>query len=259
MRQLHAIAAIAARDLLKFLRDPLRIASTLVFPLVFIVILGGAFAPMIGDAFDFRTFVLVGVLAQTMWQSSAMGLVSLIEDRENDFSQAIFVAPISRYAIVFGKILGESLVALAQGAAIVLIGLLLGLRLTGTQIALAVPAAIIACLFGGAFGLIVMANIRNQRTAQQVFPFLILPQFFLAGVFNQIQDLSSFLRVMSLMSPMRYPVDLMRHAVYAGRPESERAEALASSATMDLAVIAVLFVLFMVVGTALFVRREQNR
>ena len=37
--------------------------------------------------------------------------MSLIEDRENDFTQELFIAPISRYAIVFGKILGEALVA----------------------------------------------------------------------------------------------------------------------------------------------------
>ena len=32
----------------------------------------------------------------------------------------------------------------------------------------------------------VMANLNSQRAANQVFPFLVLPQFFLAGVFNPI-------------------------------------------------------------------------
>jgi ABC-2 type transport system permease protein len=259
MRQINAIAAIAGRDLMKFLRDPLRIVSTLVFPLVFIVILGGAFAPMVGDEFDFRSFVFAGVLAQTMWQSAALGLVSLIEDRENDFSQAIFVAPISRYAIVLGKISGESLVALAQGVAIVLVGVLLGIRLSPTQLALLVPASIVACLFGGAFGLMIMANIRNQRTAQQIFPFLILPQFFLAGVFNRIQDLDAFLGFLSLVSPMRYAVDLVRAAFYTGRSPAEHSAAVVASPTFNLTVIGLFFALFMVVGTAMFVRREQNR
>jgi ABC-2 type transport system permease protein len=259
MRQLNAIAAIAGRDLMKFLRDPLRILSTLVFPLVFIVILGGAFAPMVGDAFDFRSFVFAGVLAQTMWQSAALGLVSLIEDRENDFSQAIFVAPISRYAIVLGKISGESLVALAQGVAILAVGVLLGIRLSLTQMALLVPASVIACLFGGAFGLVIMANIRNQRTAQQIFPFLILPQFFLAGVFNRIQDLDSFLGFLSLISPMRYAVDLVRAAFYTGRSPEEYSAAVVAAPAFNLTVIGVLFALFMVGGTAMFVRREQNR
>ena len=41
MREINAILAIAHRDLLKFLRDRLRVVSTFIFPIVFIGILGG--------------------------------------------------------------------------------------------------------------------------------------------------------------------------------------------------------------------------
>ena len=105
-----AILAIAYRDLLKFLRDPLRLVSTLIFPVIFIGILGGSFEANLGTDFGYNylVFTFTGVLAQTLFQSSAMGIVSLIEDRENDFSQEIFVSPISRYSIVLGKILVTS-------------------------------------------------------------------------------------------------------------------------------------------------------
>ena len=79
-----------------------------------LVLLGPALQSGFGSpgGLDITTFVFTGVLAQTVWQSAALGLISLVGDRESDFSQEIFVSPISRYAIVFGKILGESLVAL---------------------------------------------------------------------------------------------------------------------------------------------------
>jgi hypothetical protein len=32
-------------------------------------------------------YVFTGVLAQTIWQSGALGVISLIADREQDFSQ----------------------------------------------------------------------------------------------------------------------------------------------------------------------------
>ncbi len=63
-----------------------------------------------------------------------MGLVSLIEDRENDFSQEIFISPVSRYSIIFGKILGETYVSLVQGAAILLFGLIIGVPMSGLQL-----------------------------------------------------------------------------------------------------------------------------
>src|SRR5919201_586008 len=111
------------------------------------------------------TFIFTGIFAQTLFQSAAQGVISLIEDRQNDFSQEIFVSPISRYSIVFGKILGESLVALIQGAAILLFGLVLGVPLGLADLAALLPVAVAICLFGGAFGVILLANISSQRTA----------------------------------------------------------------------------------------------
>ncbi|HUP28363.1 MAG TPA: ABC transporter permease, partial [Chloroflexia bacterium] len=181
MRELNAIFTIAYRDLMKLLRDPVRIVSTLIFPLIFIGILGGTFQSGLGAAvgYNLLVFIFTGILAQTLFQSTATGVISLIEDRESDFSQEIFVSPISRYSIVFGKILGESLVALPQGIAILLFALILRVPISLEQVVGLVPVALFVCLFGGAFGLVIMANLKSQRAANQIFPFIMLPQFFL--------------------------------------------------------------------------------
>ena len=62
----------------------------------------------IGDSagYDFLVFTFTGVFAQTLFLSATQGVISLVEDRENDFSQEIFVSPISRYSIILGKIVG---------------------------------------------------------------------------------------------------------------------------------------------------------
>jgi ABC-2 type transport system permease protein len=254
-----AVLTIAQRDFTKLLRDPSRIVATFIFPIVFIVLLGGSMQASFGQAigFNYLVFTFTGVYAQTLFQSSALGLISLIEDRENDFSQEIFVSPVSRYAIVLGKILGESLVALPQGAAIVLVAWILGGPFSLAQLASLIWVAPLACLFGGAFGLLVLSNLRSQRAANQIFPFVLLPQFFLAGVFNPIQFLPWYLDVLSRLSPMRYAVDLTRNAFYAGLPEYPRV--VVDDLATNLGIMAIGFVAFMVVGTALFVRAEQNR
>lgn len=264
--ELNAMAAIAYRDLMKFLRDRSRIVGTLVFPAVFILILGGTFgaAAAEGRAFDMWTFVFLGVFAQSMWQSSAMGIISLLEDRENDFSQAIFVAPLSRYTILGGKILGESLVSLAQGVVIFAFGLLIGIRMDVSQALWLIPVSILVCLYGGAFGLLLMANMKSQRGAQQIFPFLLLPQFFLGGVISPVDKLAEKGDVISLsldflsrISPLRYAVDLLR-GVFFGGVEPSQGAVLASPA-FNLAVMAVVGGVFMAIGTAMFVRQERTR
>jgi ABC-2 type transport system permease protein len=79
MSQLNAILVLAYRDLLKFLRDRIRIVSTLVFPLIFIVALGGSLQANLGQdvGYNFLIFTFTGVFAQTMFQSAAMGIISL--------------------------------------------------------------------------------------------------------------------------------------------------------------------------------------
>ncbi|MBP7832954.1 MAG: ABC transporter permease [Candidatus Levybacteria bacterium] len=258
-KQLNAILTIAYRDFTKFRRDKGRIVATFIFPFVFIGILGGSLEANLSGSvgYNFLTFVFIGVIAQTLFQSTASGVISLIEDRENDFSQEIFVSPISRYTIIIGKIAGESLVAMAQGIGIIALGFVLQIPMTILQLILFVPAFIIVCLFGGAFGVMVLSNLRSQRAANQIFPFIILPQFFISGVFSPITELPLPLFILSRLAPMTYAVDLMRNVYYAGTPEYSKV--VLYPIHIDLLVISVLFILFLTVGTFLFVRNERNR
>jgi ABC-2 type transport system permease protein len=259
MSQASAITAIAYRDLLKLLRDPMRIVTTFIFPFLFIAILGGSMQAALGGVvgFNLLTATFTGVLAQTLFQSTALGVVSLIEDRENDFSQEIFVSPISRYSIIFGKILGETLVALPQGLAILLFGLVVGVPLTVENVLAMLPVAVIICLFGGAFGVMLLANLRSQRAANQLFPFVMLPQLFIAGVFAPTVNLPPYLDLLSHIAPLRYAVDLMRGVFYAGTPEYSKV--VLDPPLFNLGVMAAMFVVFLAAGTWLFVRGERNR
>jgi ABC-2 type transport system permease protein len=259
MSEAHAILAIAFRDFLKLLRDPARMVSTFVFPLIFIGILGGSLQANLGASagYDLLAFVFTGVLAQTLFQSTTAGVISLIEDRENDFSQEIFVSPISRYSIVFGKILGESLVAFPQGAAIVIFGIVIGVHMSAAQLAGLLAVGLATCLFGGAFGIIMLSSFSSQRTANQIFPFILFPQYFTAGVFTPIKVLPLPLEILSRISPMRYAVDLLRTSFYLG--QADYRQVTLDSPALNTLVMALMFAAFLVIGTALFVRKERNR
>ena len=257
MSEASAILVLAHRDFVKLLRDRARIVADFSFPLIFIGILGTTLQAGFGDKSDVNLlgYVFTGVLGQTVWQSAAMGLISLLADREQDFSQEIFVSPISRYSIILGKILGESLVALPQALGILAFALILQIPVSGEQLVRILLATGVIALFGGAFGVIVLANLGSQRAANQIFPFVMLPQFFLAGIFNPIQHLPLPLDILSKISPMRYAVDLMRDAYYGVTPQRVQL----FDAPTNLAIMGAMFVVFMIVGTFLFVRAERNR
>jgi ABC-2 type transport system permease protein len=96
----------------------------------------------------------------------------------------------------------------------------------------------------------------DNRAANQIFNFVFLPQYFLAGLISPINALPWYLAILSLISPMRYVIDLARGIVFNGSPDYRLV--LEAPAT-NIAVLLLMFAIFMVAGTALFVRRETNR
>src|SRR5260370_4424430 len=144
MNEMNAIAAIASRDILKFVRDRQRLIGSFIFPFLIMFLMGGTLQLNLGKAagFNFIGFTFTGVLGMTIFQSSAQGMASLLEDRQNDFAQEMFVSPVSRYTIVFGKILGESIFALSGAAPPVLFAIFLRGALSPDQSLLIVPLAL---------------------------------------------------------------------------------------------------------------------
>jgi ABC-2 type transport system permease protein len=263
MNELNAILTIALRDFTKLIRDRFRLVISFIFPIIFIGALGTSLQSNIGSfiEFNYLTFTFTGVLAQTLFASTASGIISLIQDRESDFSQEMFVSPISRYSIIIGKIFGETLVSLVQAIGVIIFGLFMALffpiDISLGQLILSIPAIFVACMFGGAFGVLVLAALGSQRSANQLFPFVIFPQFFLAGVFNPIKELPLPIWVLSRLAPMTYAVDFFRGLYYWGHPDYDNV--VLYPPIVDLAIITVMFLVMITVGTYLFVRNERNR
>jgi ABC-2 type transport system permease protein len=257
-RETWALAAIAQRDLTKLLRDRLRLAVSLALPVALILGIGTILEPTVGKVTGLNAVTLAfsGVLAATLFQSAAAGMISIVEDRATDFSRELFVAPVSRLTLVAGKVVGETLVALCQGACIVVFAAVIGVSMTPGRVAALVPPALACCLLGAAFGLATLAALPNQRSAMQVFEFLILPQYVLAGVLVPLRGLAPWLEAVSWVVPLRYPVGLTQAAYYAGTPGYRRVVTV--NPTVDVVVIAGLFALFMAGGTLLLTYRERT-
>jgi ABC-2 type transport system permease protein len=257
--ELSALLAIAQRDVTKLLRDRPRLAVNLAFPILLIGGLGAVLQPMVGPTTGLNavTLAFTGVLAASLFQSTAAGMISVVEDRENDFSRELFVTPVPRLTLVAGKMAGEALVAFCQGAFIVVFALGFGIRISFAQLALMLGPALACCLLGGAFGLATIAVLPNQRSAMQIFQFLIIPQYVLGGVLVPLRGVPPYLRVLAHAMPMRYVVELTRATYYAGTPGYR--EAVAGRPLIDVTVTGALFVILMTAGVAVFGYRERTR
>jgi ABC-2 type transport system permease protein len=255
----YGILIIAYRDVLKLVRDRKRLIGGLIFPFASIAILGSSLDANLSKTvgFNFLIFVYLGVITQNMFSSTASGIAWLIEDRQNDFSQTFFVAPISRYTIIFGKVLGESIVAYTQIFGLALIGFIAGVELDFLRFFQILPILFLICFFGGAFGVLIMANFMDKRSIDQVFPFFIFPQFFLSGVFIPMKDVPEYLIVLSRITPLFYAVDFVRGLYYFGKPEYDLV--VVYNPFLNLGVMILMFFAFIGIGTYIFVKSEKER
>ncbi len=120
-RSLRAAAALAWREIIRFFRQRSRIIGSIGTPLVFWLLFGAGLSQsfrMGGDASggpSFLHYFFPGSLLLIVLFTAIFSSISIIEDRREGFLQGVLVAPIPRWAMVLGKVLGGTLVALVQG------------------------------------------------------------------------------------------------------------------------------------------------
>nr|BBH93138.1 ABC transporter [Thermogemmatispora argillosa] len=256
----NAIVTIAARDIMRYLRDRTFLLFSIIMPILLILGLEGPLQSNFGQAagYSLMSFAVTGMLAMTLYQYTLQSILSLLEDRESDFTQELLIAPVSRYALIFGKILGASAVALLQGLLVLLLGIFFfGFPVSFWSLLLLIPVALLICFSGGALGVLLLSLFNSQRSANQAIPLLLFPQFFLSGIFIPMRDLPWYLDLLSKIIPMRYAVDLLRNVVYSGQPEYGKV--VLEGPAINLVVVCALTLLCLVVGTILFVRSERER
>ena len=139
-----AVWALAWREIIRFLRQPSRVVGSIGTPLVFWLLFGaglhGSFrlAPEGAGGEDFRAYFLPGATVLIVMFTSVFASISLIEDRREGFLQGVLVSPVPRLALVLGKVLGGTILAVGQGLIFVLLAPTMGVGFPWT----ALPAAI---------------------------------------------------------------------------------------------------------------------
>ncbi|MDR1807126.1 MAG: ABC transporter permease [Propionibacteriaceae bacterium] len=258
-RELNAVVAVTARDVTLALRTPGMIALSLLMPIVMMGLIGGNLMENMagGLPFDFGQFMLVGMIVNMLVMTTTMSMTSLIDDSDSDFSSEMLVAPVSRYAIVVGKILGSSFTALITAVGVIAVGLVMGLTLSLHAALGLLALAPLMCLSGGALAVIVMGSIKSKKAANLVVMLITMPQMFLSGVIIPIGSSTGVLFVLSRILPMTYCVDLARAVVTAGTPEYD--SVVLFNPAISLLAIAGLTVVCLVIGTWLYARSERER
>jgi len=215
--ELRAMRIVWRRDLIRFRSDRIRIATTLVQPLLFLFVLGSGLQQISSagtHGVDLKTFIYPGVICLAVMFTAMFSAASIVWDREFGFMREMLVAPVSRASIVIGKCLGGATVASIQGVILLALAgavhvpysppLLLGMF--GLMLLLAFSIT--------AFGVMVAARITQMQSFMGVMQMIVMPMFFLAGALYPVTNLPGWLTVLNRIDPLTYAVDPMRRLVF---------------------------------------------
>jgi ABC-2 type transport system permease protein len=258
-REANATFAIAWREVLRAIKSPSSIAFTVIFPVIFMGVLGGSISQNLGGAlpYAYLPFMLIGMVANTLYQGTIVGVTNLVEERENDFTAELFVAPISRYAVLLGKIVGSGIASLISLVGIIAMIFVMQIPMSFGDLLRVIALAPILALAGGSLGVFFIGFVQDPKTAGAGVALLVFPQIFLSGALIPTAGSTGILGVLAHLMPMTYSIDLARNIFYAGKPEA--VFTVLNSPWLDLAVTVGFFLVFTIVGTDMFVRADRPR
>jgi ABC-2 type transport system permease protein len=214
---LRAVRVVWRRELLRFLRNRLRLVTSFMQPVLFLLVLGTGLSSLVAasGAVDFKTFMFPGILAMTVLFTALFSAISIVWDREFGFLREMLVAPVRRGAIVVGKCAGGATTAAIQGALMLLLAGLVGVPYSPTLFATLLGEMILVAFALTALGVLVASRIGQIESFQAVIQFLVMPMFFLSGAIFPPSGLPQWLAVLTKLDPLSYAVDPMRRAVFA--------------------------------------------
>ena len=213
MSELRKIGALWYREVLRYWREKSRIVSSLILPLLWLLVFGGGMRgiqmPGIGN---YQTFMFPGILGMTLLFTSVWSGISVIWDREFGFLKEIMVAPVSRTSIVIGKALGSGTSAFIQGFIFLPLSFLVGVDLSPLSFAMLIPIMIIIAVGLVCVGLLIASLISSMEGFNFIMSLVIMPMFFASGALFPLSSAPEWLQALSYFNPLTYAVDVMRWA-----------------------------------------------
>jgi len=223
----RGIWVVAFRELLHFISDRTRIISSLMFPLMFLVVFGAGFSRIVGGlagGVDFIHFIYPGILAMTVLTSSLLSGTSVVVDREHGFLKEVLVAPLSRVGVILGKALGGSITSLLQGMIMLVIAPIIGLSITPLLVVKLLPTLLILSLALSGLGILMATRMHSQQGFQFLMQLIVFPLMFLAGVFFPVDGVPVWLQIVAKVNPLTYGVDAIRQIFLAPQITNAAAE-----------------------------------
>lgn len=225
----QAVFVLAKRELLRFFRQRNRVIGSVCTPLMFWLLFGlglqksfSLSSAGVGGQ-SFLQYYFAGTIMLILLFTAIFSSISIIEDRKEGFLQGVLVAPIPRWAMVLGKILGGVLIALFQGVLILVLSLFLPVHLQLASVFAAVALMAVSAIALTSVGFIFAWKMDSTQGFHAIMNLVLMPMWLLSGGFFPIPAISEKsgmgergLAWLMGVNPLSYCVGGVRHLLGGG-------------------------------------------
>jgi ABC-2 type transport system permease protein len=273
MQSATVIYTIWLREFKAFMRERSRIVGMIGQPLLYLLIVGQGIASGLSlksapGGLGYLLFMYPGILGMSVLFTSIFSGMSIIWDREFGFLREVLVAPVPRWAVAVGKILGGATVAMAQSLILIALAPFIGVSLSvGVVLQLLLICFLISVAVTG-MGVAIAASMRSLQGFQMLMNFLVMPLYFLSGAMFPVSSAPGWMKTLMTLDPLTYGVDGLRIIVLSAAPTSGTAgqplEVAARAAGLvrwdlpfDAAIMALVGTFFAALASVRFSRTEN--
>ncbi len=212
-------ATLWLRELRGFYRQTSRIVGSLSTPLLFWFVLGSGFGgSVLAGQGGYAQFFYPGTVMLAVLFTSIFANISLIEDRREGFLLGVLVAPVSRLALVLGKVCGATTLGAIQGALLLPLAPVAGLSLD-----VAALPSLFGVLFLSALGLTALGFycawwLDSVQGFHSIMNLVLMPMWLISGGVFPMDGSSAWVQWLTRVNPLAYGVAELRRVL--GAPAS---------------------------------------
>lgn len=210
------------REVVRFYRQKARVIGVIASPLLFWLVLGSGFAKTLrdtpgagaGTTTHSMGFFFPGAIVMIVLFTAIFSMMSLIQDRNEGFLLSVMAAPVSRSAVVLGKVLGGTTLAAVQGWMFLVFAPLAGVHAGVADLAYSVLIITLASFALTALGFAIAWPMDSPQAFHAVVNIVLIPLWLLSGSVFPASGASGWLRWMMWLNPLTYSVDALRNGLF---------------------------------------------
>lgn len=215
---IRAVQTLAWRELVRFFRQGHRVVGSVAQPVLFWLLLGSGFrssfqAPGLPGV-SYTEYFFPGILLMVVLFSGIFSTITVIEDRSQGLLQGVLVAPVSRMAIVLGKVLGAMAIGLLQALLFLLAMPFLGIDPGVAGVVLLLMGLVIAALGFTAMGFLIAWNMESTAGFHAIMSVFLLPLWMLSGALFPVDQAPVWLESLMWLNPVSHALLLIRLPLY---------------------------------------------